>query len=198
MISVALSPPDVDHSERGSSASQAPARFFSDAGTVAGPASSGPHRTSHASPAYFTMPTPPSANSLFRNLKGKGRVKSSTYEDFIRRGVAAIRLQGVMPIPGRVVVVIGVERMDDRADIDNRLKAMLDTIVTAGVLVDDKFVTAIAISWLPKANGLSHVFIHPVQSLGLRFQPSHNGASGGWFLNAPDKDDEDGDQPIQS
>ncbi len=149
-------------------------------------------------PATFTMPTPPSANHLFKNVKGVGRVKATHYDDFIRMGVAAIRRQGVKPVPGRVVALLGVERMSDRADIDNRLKAMLDAIVKAEIIEDDHFVTAIAISWLPKANGLSHVSILPVQQLDLTFHPSQNGASGGWFLNAPSTtgEEDDGYQPV--
>ena len=149
-------------------------------------------------PVSFTMPTPPSANHLFRNVKGVGRVKTAQYDDFIRMGVAAIRQQKVQPISGNVVVVLGVERMSDRADIDNRLKATLDAIVKANTIEDDRFVTAIAISWLPKANGLSHISIYPVQRLDLMFQPSQNGASGGWFLNAPFQNGEfsDGTQPF--
>ncbi len=149
-------------------------------------------------PASFTMPTPPSANHLFRNVKGVGRVKASHYNEFIRMGVAAIHRQNVKPIAGRVIVVIGVERMSDRADIDNRLKAMLDAIVAAKTIEDDRFITAIAIAWLPKANGLSHISILPVQQLNLTFHPSQNGACGGWFPNAPfnNGEDEDGYQSI--
>ena len=135
--------------------------------------------------AAFTIPTPPSANHLFRNLPNKGRVKSRHYEDFTRRAVTAIRQQGVQPLAGRVIAIFGVERMSAQADIDNRLKAMLDSIVAAGVIEDDSLVTAIAIAWLPKANGMSHVRLLPVQRLGVTFHPSHDGACGGWFENAP-------------
>jgi len=131
----------------------------------------------------FTMPTPPSTNALFKNIKGRGRVRTDKYNDFILFGITAIRQQKVKPIKGHVVMVIGVERMSGTADIDNRLKAMLDVIVKAGVLQDDRFVTGIAVSWLPAANGLSHVMILPVQHLTLDFYPSHNGTCGGWFEN---------------
>lgn len=142
-------------------------------------------------PVAFSMPTPPSANHLFKNIKGIGRVRSSVYDDFVRRGVAAIRAQAVPPIPGRVIALFGVERMSDLADIDNRLKAMLDTIVKAEIIADDRFVTSIAISWLPMANGLSWVRLLPVQKLDLTFHPSQDGASGGWFSNAPSTQQQD-------
>lgn len=136
-------------------------------------------------PVEFTMPTPPSTNTLYRNVRGKGRVKTAAYHDFIAMGIAAIRGQRVQPIAGNVLAVFGVERMSKSADIDNRLKAMLDTIVKAGVIEDDRFVTAIAISWLPKANGLSWVRILPEQETTITFHPSPEGACGGWFQSAP-------------
>lgn len=137
------------------------------------------------SPVSFTLPTPPSVNELYKNLPGRGRVKSGVYDDFIRRGVASIRSQAVAALSGYVIAIFGVERMSASADIDNRLKSMLDTIVKAGVIEDDRFITAIAVSWLPKANGLAHVRLLPVQHLDLSFHPSPDGASGGWFPSAP-------------
>ena len=133
-------------------------------------------------PASFTLPVPPSVNALYLNKPGIGRVKKGAYDDFIRRGVAAIRGQHVQPIPGYVIAIFGVERMSVTADIDNRLKSMLDTIVTAGIIADDSMVTGIAVSWLPKANGLAHVKLYPVQPMDLAFHPSPSGASGGFFV----------------
>lgn len=160
--------------------------------SVAGRSEPAGEGASHPSPAVtFTIPTPPSANHLFRNVKGVGRVKAKHYDDFIRMAVTAIRRQAVTRVSGRVVAIFGVERMSDRADIDNRLKAMLDAIVEAKIIEDDRFVTAIAISWLPSANGMSHVRLLPVQRLDVTFHPSQNGASGGWFDSAPFEQEED-------
>lgn len=145
------------------------------------------------SPVIFTIPTPPSVNALFKNVPKRGRVKTDEYRNFIRMAVTAIRRQAVPRLEGRVIAIFGVERMSDRADIDNRLKAMLDAIVEAKVIEDDRFVTAIAISWLPSANGMSHVSLRPAQRLDVSFHPSQNGASGGWFENAPFQQEEEQD-----
>lgn len=139
----------------------------------------------------LTMPVPPSVNQLFRNLPGKGRVKTALYDNWRAHAVTAIRLQRVPAVAGRIVVLFGVERVSLAADIDNRVKAMLDAIVDAGVIANDNLVTAIAVSWLPKTNGLAHVQIMPVSRLDVSFHPSPDGASGGWFLSAPPPNGED-------
>lgn len=133
----------------------------------------------------FTMPMPPSVNQLFKNLPGKGRVKTDKYFDWRAFAVTAIRRQQPAAITGRVVILFGVERLSLSADIDNRIKAMLDAMCEARVIADDKFVTAFAISWLPAANGLAHVQVLPVGRLDLKFLPSNDGATGGWFFSAP-------------
>lgn len=133
----------------------------------------------------FTMPLPPSVNAIFRNLKGKGRVKTRAYDDWRAFAVTSIRLQKAAHVPGRVVVLFGVERLSLSADIDNRIKAMLDAMVEARVIEDDKFVTGFAVSWLPAANGLAHVTVQPVGPMALKFLPSNDGSTGGWFLDAP-------------
>lgn len=132
-------------------------------------------------PITFTMPVPPSVNQMFRNVRGKGRVKTSHYEQWRGHALTSLRLQNLQPIAGRVLVLFGVERQSAIADIDNRIKAMLDAIVAAKIIGDDNQVTAFAAAWLPPANGLAHVQIFPVDRIGIEFHPSPDGATGGWF-----------------
>lgn len=141
--------------------------------------------------ASFTLPMPPSTNHLFRNVKGVGRVKTKAYEDFCLMAIAAIRRQGVQKIDGHVVIVWAVERLSAQADISNRLKAAEDAMVKSGIIDDDRFVTSHFITWAPKANGLAHVQIYPIQRLTLDFYPSHDGASGAIVVNAPQHQGED-------
>jgi len=141
----------------------------------------------------FTLPTPPSTNALFRNVRGRGRVKTKTYKDFIAYGLSAIRQQHVEPVKGYVVLVIGVERKNKRADIDNHVKALLDVIVKARVLEDDRYVTALNLSWLPPADGLSHVAIYQVAPLTMAFEPADDGAYGGLFVENSNLETQDGE-----
>lgn len=139
----------------------------------------------------LTMPVPPSVNQLFRNLPGKGRVKTKVYDNWRAHAVTMIRAQKLAPVAGRVLVMFGVERMSLAADIDNRIKAMLDAIVDARVIGDDSQVTAFCAAWIPAANGLAHVKIMPVGRLDISFHPSPDGASGGWFMSAPQSSGDD-------
>lgn len=134
-----------------------------------------------AAPVTFTLPVPPSVNQMFRNVRGKGRVKTEAYDQWKAAAKTSLRLQRVPHIAGSVVVLFGVERGSLAADIDNRIKAMLDAIVAAKIIVDDNRVTAFAAAWLPAANGLAHVQIFPAHRLGIEFHPSKDRATGGWF-----------------
>lgn len=145
---------------------------------------------SPSAPTTFTMPVPPSVNQMFRNVRGKGRVKTEAYDQWRASAATSLRLQRIAPVAGRVVVIFGVERGSLAADIDNRIKAMLDAIVAAKIISDDNQVTAFAAAWLPKANGLAHVQIIPSAEVGIEFHPSKDGATGGWFVSAPQPDGE--------
>lgn len=132
-------------------------------------------------PVAFTLPTPPSTNALFKNVPGKGRVRTGKYDDFIRHAVTSIRSQCVRPVQGNVLAVFGIERPNSTSDLDNRLKGLIDAIVKASVLEDDRFITGLAVSWLPPANGLAHVILMPVQKTRIEFHPARDGASGTWI-----------------
>jgi Holliday junction resolvase RusA-like endonuclease len=143
------------------------------------------------SPVSFQIPMPPSTNNLFKNVRGVGRVKTKTYDDFTMMAVTAIRRQKVKPIAGYVVILFAFELASSQADVSNRIKAAEDAIVKAGVIDDDRFVTAMMVTKVPAANGLAHVQIFPIQQFTLDFHPSHSGASGAMIIRAPQPNGED-------
>lgn len=140
------------------------------------------------------LPSPPSTNNLFRNTR-RGRVKSEHYERWISEAGWRLKLQRPAPVLGPVVVLIGVERTNTRADIDNRIKPTLDLLVAHQLIKDDSLVIGVAAAWSPAANGLMRVAIIPASDLVVRFQLA-DVAHGGWFLEAPTNEGTDyGDQP---
>lgn len=85
----------------------------------------------------ITMPFPPSANSLFKNRKG-GRARTPEYDVWREAAAWEIKSQKVKPVKGEVSISIGIVAPNKRAfDLDNRTKAVLDALVTAGVIEDD-------------------------------------------------------------
>ena len=153
---------------------------------AAGPNPSGPV-------ASFTLPAPPSTNALYKNVSGKGRVKTRTYKDWRSYALTEVRRQNVRNVDAPCVVLVAVERQSTKADIDNTLKASLDLMVAAGVLSDDSFVTFIAAVWAPRANATAHIQIYPCQPMTLTFHPSPDGASGAVLFDAPSNDGDDDD-----
>lgn len=133
----------------------------------------------------FVLPVPPSTNSLFRNVPGRGRVKSKKYNDFIINALNELHCQKIKAINGNVVVVMGFERASRRSDVDNRIKALLDVIVKAAIIRDDRYVTALAVAWLPNISGQAHISVCPAsEQLKLLFNPTaaDNAATGTWIF----------------
>lgn len=95
----------------------------------------------------LSLIVPPSTNALYRNLPGKGRVKTSRYLTWQRAASNELIAQKPKPIAGDVDVSIQVPR-DDRRDIDNYCKAILDLLVMHGLIADDRHVIALHVAKL--------------------------------------------------
>lgn len=82
--------------------------------------------------------TAPSVNVLYRNAK-RGRVKSAKYRDWLQLAGSEIlgQRRKLTYIAGPYSVVIKVSK-ETRGDIDNRVKATLDLLVSMGITDDDK------------------------------------------------------------
>lgn len=142
-----------------------------------------------ASPSIeLTLPIPPSVNAMFRNVRGVGRVKSKAYLDWLGHAGWVLRSQRPGAIKGRVLVVVSAEQAGAASDIDNRIKALFDLLVSQGVIEDDRFVVGFCAAWAPPANRMARVMIIPAASLDFTFHLAGDGAHGGWFLKTPNED----------
>lgn len=143
----------------------------------------------------FHLPVPPSVNELFRNVPGKGRVKTRVYDDWRSHALTSIRLQQLAPIAGHVLIRLNIEMSGNRADLDNRVKAIFDAIVDAKLIHDDSLVTGFLVGKLPPVNGLAHIEIRPASAVTVDFRPSHDGSRGCWFTHEPQPNGDD-DGPV--
>lgn len=152
-----------------------------------------------AAPACTTLvvPAPPSANRIWRSTPGSTQPRrSKEYLTWLNEAGWMIREQMARgdceKVSGRVVVLIGVERESLNADIDNRCKAMLDLLVKQKVIDDDRYVTGVALAWMPRGAKKApqcRVVIAPAVSTTVLFHPSPDGATGGWFIDAPTEEE---------
>ncbi|KQQ04585.1 hypothetical protein ASF59_02175 [Methylobacterium sp. Leaf121] len=83
------------------------------------------------------FPLPPSTNSLFANVVGRGRIKTTRYRRW--RDGAVLMICSTKPIPGRMAgpCDVAIYLPPFRGDIDNRVKPCLDVAVAAGIIADD-------------------------------------------------------------
>lgn len=95
----------------------------------------------------FTLPYPPSANRIWRNVGGK-TLKSAEYRQWLSVAIPTIIHQRPEPVAGKYDLTVVATRPDNRGrDLDNLLKPVSDAIVQAGVVHDDQHVQNITIGW---------------------------------------------------
>ncbi len=82
---------------------------------------------------------PPSVNSMYRNVRGKGRVKSRDYINWQKQSAVEVMIQRPRRHIGRVEIEIRIPEDQCRktSDCDNRAKACLDLLVKQGIIIDD-------------------------------------------------------------
>lgn len=93
------------------------------------------------------LPVPPSVNKMYRNVQGVGRVKTSVYKSWIEAAGWGI-VHKDLSIPGPVVVSMAIPT-NNRRDLDNHAKPILDLLVLHKVIDSDrcKTVRGISMHW---------------------------------------------------
>lgn len=92
------------------------------------------------------VPLPPSANRIWRK-SGKRIHKSAAYTTWLARTVIWIHAQQFEPFDGKVRVDLELP-VNNRRDIDNSIKPVLDCLEAAGVFANDRQVKQL---WVAEA-----------------------------------------------
>lgn len=85
------------------------------------------------------LPMPPSVNACYRNVAGKGRVKTGALRNWRNdaQGYFLEIKKDLRPIPGPYKLTIRVPQ-DMRGDGDNRIKPVSDLLVDLKLTPDDR------------------------------------------------------------
>lgn len=92
---------------------------------------------------------PPSVNHIYRNVAGKGRVKSNRYRTWFNAVSWDVKTQRPQKVSGDVAISIICRKPNDtvRRDIDNCIKAVLDMLVANQLIDDDSKVAKVSAEW---------------------------------------------------
>ena len=94
------------------------------------------------------LPFPPSVNSAYRNVPGRGRVKSRVYKEWLTEATIMARLQSHGTIEGAYAFHMKASRPDRRArDLGNLEKVTHDLCVSLGLVEDDSRCERILLEW---------------------------------------------------
>lgn len=107
------------------------------------------------------LPLPPSVNAMFINVAGRGRAKSALYKQWIEKAGWELKSQRPKKIKGRYdFTALVPENMP--GDIDNRLKSLLDLLVTHQIIPDDRHARSVCISRSVMVDVGARVIVHEV------------------------------------
>ena len=110
----------------------------------------------------LTLPFPPSANAIWRNVNGR-TLKSAAYRSWLQEALLLLRAQRAPSVKGSYRLALFADRPDNRRrDLGNLEKAVSDVLVQAGVVEDDHLAASISLAWsaLPPAKpGAIHVHV---------------------------------------
>ncbi len=114
----------------------------------------------------FDLPMPPSVNSMYLNVPGKGRVKTKAARAWATEAQWMLIAQRNRAgrherIAGPVAVeVLAYRPASRRRDLDNILKAVLDLLTNSNTIADDSQVVAINARWVSEGVPC-HVTVRP-------------------------------------
>jgi len=96
----------------------------------------------------FTIPMPPSVNSIWR--QGKRKVyRNPQYKAWMHSAAWTIRFYSCLhdPLSGDTFIEMKFGPRNKKADLDNLLKATIDALVQGGAIKDDRYVKKLTAEW---------------------------------------------------
>lgn len=112
------------------------------------------------------LPWSPSANEIWRSLRGTGRpYLAAKYRTYLKNVLAYYIAQGSPKFIGKepLQVTLRLFPPHNRSyDIDNRIKPTLDALTRAGLWIDDRYVRKLTvIAYVPVEKGAVIIEIEP-------------------------------------
>ena len=104
--------------------------------------------------ACLVAPFPPSTNNLFVN-RSRGRFPSDAYKAWrAEADIAFIQQKPLTEFYDKTEITLSFGRPDRRKhDLDNLAKAILDHLVSWGVINDDSLIEKLTLQWAPDVTG---------------------------------------------
>lgn len=101
------------------------------------------------------LPKPPTTNNLYFNVPGRGRSKTKLYRTWKHNAGWEIQIRQPGKIKGQVNIDIAVTDKA-RGDCANREKAVVDLLVTHGVIEGDskRYVRSVMTRWAGDVEGV--------------------------------------------
>lgn len=104
------------------------------------------------------IPIPPSLNNIFATVRGR-RIKTSAYKAWRAEAGYKILAQRPQKHSGDVVVNIQIGPRIKNADIDNRIKPVLDVLTETRIISDDARVKGVSAAWNDNVQGCEVVVV---------------------------------------
>lgn len=90
---------------------------------------------------------PPSVNALFANVAGKGRVRTKRYKEWSSAAGWDANGKGSIKGPFSVAIILSQSHRRSNADLDNRIKPLLDLLQDHGIIENDSMCEEIRVAW---------------------------------------------------
>ena len=108
----------------------------------------------------ITLPWPPSVNTYWRMFQNRMIISEAGRKYRVAVAEQVLVQRAAKHLTGQVKVTIEAWRPDKRKrDLDNLLKAVLDSLKHAGVYEDDSLIVDLRIYWAPDIAGMLKIKI---------------------------------------